>query len=128
MDYCFTKRLDLPFEEAVRTATEQLRQHGFGVLTEIDVKATLKKKLGVEYPNYRILGACNPPNAHKALGAEPNVGVMLPCNVVVYEQDDHTVLSIIRPTAAMAPIGNDELKPIAERIEGQLKAVFDSVH
>jgi uncharacterized protein (DUF302 family) len=127
MDYCFTKPLKLPFDEAVETVTERLKEHGFGVLTDIDVKGTLKKKLDVDYPNYRILGACNPANAYKALSAEHNVGVMLPCNAVVYEQDGHTVLSIVRPTVAMQAIGNDALKPIAEYIEGQLKAVFDSV-
>jgi len=128
MSYCFTKALKLPFGEAVERVIDQFKQRGFGVLSDIDVKATLKKKLGVDFQNYRILGMCNPPNAYKALSAEPNIGVMLPCNAVVYEQGDHTVLSIIRPTVAMQAVGNDELGPVATYIEGELKAVFDSLH
>jgi len=127
MNYCFTKPLKLPFGEAVEKVIEQLKQHGFGVLSDIDVKATLKKKLDVDFQNYRILGVCNPPNAYKALRAEQNIGVMLPCNAVVYEQGDHTVLSIIRPTVAMQAVGNEALKPIATYIEGELKAVFDAL-
>ena len=127
MNYCFTKPLKLPFGEAVEKVIEQLKQHGFGVLSDIDVKATLKKKLDVDLQNYRILGVCNPPNAYKALRAEQNIGVMLPCNAVVYEQGDHTVLSIIRPTVAMQAVGNEALKPIATYIEGELKAVFDAL-
>jgi uncharacterized protein (DUF302 family) len=127
MNYCFTKPLKLPFEEAVGRVIEQFKQHGFGVLTDIDVKATLKKKLDVDVQNYRILGMCNPPNAHRALQAEPDIGVMLPCNAVVYERGDRTVLSIVRPTVAMQAVGNKALEPIAVHIERELKAVFDAL-
>lgn len=127
MDYCFTKSLKLSFEDAVDKVIERFKQHGFGVLCDIDVKATLKKKLDVDVQNYRILGMCNPPNAHKALQAEPNIGVMLPCNALVYERGDETVLTVVRPTVAMQGVDNAALEPIAGYIEGELKAVFDAL-
>jgi uncharacterized protein (DUF302 family) len=127
MSYCFTKPLKLPFAQAVERVIEQFKQRGFGVLSDIDVKATLKKKLDVDVHNYRILGMCNPPNAYKALQAEPNIGIMLPCNAVVYEEGDHTVVSIVRPTVAMQAVDNEALEPIATHVEGELKAVFDAL-
>ena len=125
--YGFTKELDIPYETVVEQAREALKKEGFGVLTEIDIKGKMKEKLGLDMKKYIILGACNPPNAYKALLAEENIGLMLPCNVVVYERAGKTVLSMIRPTVAMKMIDNAELQKIAEAIEGQLKKAFDAI-
>jgi uncharacterized protein (DUF302 family) len=119
--------LNLSFDKAIAGVTEELKKEGFGILTDIDVQATLKKKLDVEFRKYRILGACNPPNAYKAILAEENIGLMLPCNVIVYEKGSKTVLSVIRPTVAMQMIDNVELQEVAEAVEGQLKKVFDAI-
>jgi uncharacterized protein (DUF302 family) len=127
ISYGFKKELDLGFEDALAKVTAELKKEGFGVLTEIDVKATLKKKLDVDFPRYRILGACNPPNAHKALLAEEDIGLMLPCNVIVYEKKGRTVVSVIKPTAAMGMIENPELKQVAETVEEKLKRVFSAL-
>jgi len=96
----FTKELDIPYETVIELVREALKKEGFGVLTEIDVKEKMKEKLGIDMRKYIILGACNPPNAYKAILAEENIGLMLPCNVIVYEKASKTVLSVIRPTAA----------------------------
>ena len=109
------------------SAIEELKKEGFGILTEIDVRAKFKEKLGIEFRNYVILGACNPPNAHKAILAEENIGLMLPCNVIVYEKGDKTVISMIKPTVAMQVVGNPQLEPIGRFIETKLKAAFDAV-
>jgi uncharacterized protein (DUF302 family) len=127
MSYYFNKTLNLSFDKAITGVTEELKKEGFGILTDIDVQATLKKKLDVEFRKYRILGACNPPNAYKAILAEENIGLMLPCNVIVYEKGSKTVLSVIRPTVAMQMIDNVELQEVAEAVEGQLKKVFDAI-
>lgn len=127
INYGFKKELDLGFDDAIARVTEELKKEGFGVLTEIDVKATLKKKLDVDFPRYRILGACNPPNAHEALLAEPDIGLMLPCNVIVYEKDGKSFVSVIRPTAAMGMIDNPDLRQIAETVEAKLKRVFEAI-
>jgi uncharacterized protein (DUF302 family) len=125
--YGFTKELNIPYETVIELAKEALKKEGFGVLTEIDVKAKMKEKLGLDMKKYIILGACNPPSAYKAILAEENIGLMLPCNVIVYEKDSKTVLSIIRPMVAMQTVDNSELKKIAEAVEGQLKKVFDAI-
>jgi len=127
IDYGFTKELDIPYEKVIELAKEALKKEGFGVLTEIDVKAKMKEKLGIEMKRYIILGACNPPNAYKAILAEENIGLMLPCNVIVYEKGGKTVLSVIRPSVAMRMIDNNELQKLAETVEGLLKKVFDAV-
>lgn len=127
INYGFKKELDLGFEEAIEKVRAELKKEGFGVLTEIDVKATLKKKLDVDFPRYQILGACNPPNAHKALLAEEDIGLMLPCNVVVYEKGEGSVVSVIKPTAAMGMIDNPELKEVAHTVEEKLKRVFEAI-
>lgn len=126
--YGFTKELDIPYEKVIERAREALKKEGFGVLTEIDVKEKMKEKLGVDMGRYIILGACNPPNAYKAILAEENIGLMLPCNVIVYEKDSKTVLSVIRPSVAMRMIENRELQKLAETVEGLLKKVFDAVN
>ncbi|RME31800.1 DUF302 domain-containing protein [Candidatus Woesearchaeota archaeon] len=127
MMYGYKKTVNRGYEEAVRKTKEELQKEGFGVLTEIDVRATLKKKLGVDFDNYLILGACNPPFAHKALQAERDIGLMLPCNVVVAEHEGRTSVSAILPSVAMSMIENEELKSIAVTVEEKLKKVIDSV-
>ena len=117
----------IPFDEAITKVTESLKKEGFGILTKIDVKEKFKEKLGIDFKKYVILGACNPVNAHKAILAEENIGLMLPCNVVVYEKEGRTAISIIKPTIAMEMIDNGELKQIAKNVEKQLKNAFDSI-
>jgi uncharacterized protein (DUF302 family) len=122
--YYFARKLDVPFDEAIGRATEALKGQGFGVLTDIDVKASMKKKLGVEFRRYRILGACNPPLAHKALTLEDKIGTMLPCNVVVQETADGGVeVAAVDPVASMAAIDNPRLAEVAAEVRGKLKAV-----
>ena len=127
INYGFSKELDIPYEIVIEKVREALKAEGFGVLTEIDVKEKMKEKLGLDMRKYIILGACHPPSAYKAILAEENVGLMLPCNVIVYEKVDKTVLSVIRPTVAMQTINNDELAAIATLIESKLKNVFSAV-
>lgn len=126
MTYYFTKKINCDFETAISRVTEELKKEGFGVLTEIDVKATLKKKLDVEFRNYRILGACNPPFAHQALLAEPMIGTMLPCNVVVQELGNREIeVTAIDPVASMMAVKNDSLGSIATEVREKLKRVID---
>lgn len=125
--YGYKKTVSLSYEEAVEKVKEELKKEGFGVLTEIDVKATLKKKLDVDFNKYIILGACNPSNAHEALQLEQDIGLMLPCNVIVYEKDEETIISAVKPIVAMGVIDNDALKNIAVEIEAKLKRVIDNV-
>ena len=122
------KTLDLPFDEALAKIPEALKAEGFGVLTEIDVQATLKKKLDVDFRRYRILGACNPPFAHRALQHSLDVGMLLPCNVIVYETDDRkTVVSAVDPMQTMAAQGDQALRPLAEQVRQKLQRVIDSL-
>ena len=127
ISYGFSKELKLPYDEAVATVTEALKKEGFGILTEINIRDKMKEKLGVDFGKYVILGACNPPNAYRALLAEPDIGLMLPCNVIVYESGGKTILSVIKPTVAMQMIDNPELGKTAVQVEELLKKVFDSV-
>lgn len=127
INYGFNKEVDMPFEETLEVISEALKKEGFGVLTKIDVKNKFKEKLGIDFKNYMILGACNPTLAHRAILAEENIGLMLPCNVIVYERESKTVISIIRPTVAMEMIENNRLKQIAGDVEVRLKKVFDSM-
>jgi len=127
INYGFTKELDIPFETVTEQVREALKKEGFGILTEIDVREKMKEKLGLDMRKYIILGACNPPNAYKAILAEENIGLMLPCNVIVYEKGSKTVLSVIRPTAAMQMVDNVELQKVAEAVEVQLKKAFDAI-
>ncbi|PWC74521.1 DUF302 domain-containing protein [Azospirillum sp. TSH64] len=128
MTYHFSKVVDMPFEDAVSATTEALKEHGFGVLTEIDVKATLKKKLDVEYRPYRILGACNPKMAHQALQAEDKIGTMLPCNVIVQQREDGKVeVSAVDPVASMQAIDNPKLADVARQVQGMLRQVIDDL-
>jgi uncharacterized protein (DUF302 family) len=128
MTYHFSKTCDLSFEEAIRSVTEKLKTEGFGILTEIDVKETLKKKLNVDFRKYKILGACNPPFAYQALQAEDKIGTMLPCNVIVQEHGNGKVeVSAVDPVASMRAIENPALGAIAEQIRAKLKKVIDSL-
>lgn len=124
----FSKVLDIDYEGAIPKVTEELKKEGFGVLTEIDVKDTLKKKLGVEFRKYRILGACNPPLAHKALTAETEIGLFMPCNVIVYENDKgQTVVTALDPLVALSRIENESLKPIAHEAAQKLQKVINAL-
>ena len=126
MRYYFSKTVDLTQEEAIAKVTAELKKDGFGILTEIDVKATLKKKLDVDFRNYMILGACNPPFAHEALKSERMIGLMLPCNVVVQETDNgKTEVSAIDPMASMQAVENPKLGEIAEEVRSKLEAVIN---
>ncbi len=128
MRYFNDKIVNLSFEDAITKVTEELKKEGFGVLTEIDVKATLKKKIDVDFRNYRILGACNPPFAHKALQAEENIGVLLPCNVVVQENlDGKTQVSIVNPLVSMQSVQNPALEPVATQISAKLNNVLSNL-
>ena len=128
MSYYFSKTLHMPFEDAIAHVTEELKKEGFGVLTEIDVKATMKQKLGVDFRNYRILGACNPPLAHKALSAEDKIGTMLPCNVIVQEVAKGEVeAAAIDPIASMQAVDNPALGAVAVEVQAKLKKVVDSL-
>jgi uncharacterized protein (DUF302 family) len=128
MDYYYFKITDLSFDEAIVRVTEELQKEGFGVLTEIDVKATLKKKLDVDFRNYRILGACNPPFAYQALLAEPQIGLMLPCNVVVQDgEEGQTIVSAIDPLASMQAVENEALGEVAEQVKTRLQKVIENI-
>jgi uncharacterized protein (DUF302 family) len=123
--YAFGKTVAMAYDEAVRRATEALAKEGFGVLTEIDVAATLKKKLGKEMPPYKILGACNPQFAHRALEAEPQIGALLPCNVVVrVDSGGKTVVEIMDPRAVLQLVGRPEIAAIAGEVRARLERVL----
>jgi len=128
MSYYFGRTLKIGFEEAVNRVIDELKKEGFGILTDIDVKATLKKKLNVDFKNYRILGACNPPFAYQALRAEDKIGTMLPCNVIVQENADGNVeVSAIDPIASMQAVKNPALQGIAEEVQAKLKRVIGNL-
>src|ERR1039457_4837125 len=128
MSYYLGKVLPLGFDEAIRRVTEALKREGFGIITEIDVKATLKSKINVEFRPYRILGACNPALAYEALQLEDKVGTMLPCNVVVQELAPGRVeVAAVDPVASMMAIDNPELKHAAEKVQAKLRQVIDSL-
>ena len=128
MEYYFSKTIPGSFDNAILKVTEALKAEGFGILTEIDIKATLKKKLDVDFYNYRILGACNPPFAYKALLAEDKIGTMLPCNVIVQEKTVGQVeVSAVDPTASMQSIENEKLKEIASEVRERLQKVIEQL-
>ncbi len=129
MKYYFSKALDhVSYTEAVELATQALKQEGFGVLTQIDVKDTLKKKIDVDFRKYIILGACNPHFAHKALQAEGKLGAFLPCNVVVEELDNGTIeVSAVDPTVMMASVKNSALESLAAEVRDRLKRVIEAI-
>jgi uncharacterized protein (DUF302 family) len=127
MKYGYSKVVSLPFDEAIVKTTEVLATEGFGVLSTIDVKATMKKKLDLEYENYTILGACNPEFAHQALEAEIEIGLLLPCNVIVYQTGDEVHVSAMLPSAAMSAVENNAIADVAMAVEEKLKRVVDTL-
>jgi uncharacterized protein (DUF302 family) len=127
MEYGYGKQVGLSYEDAVKKTRDELQKEGFGVLTEIDVRATLKKKMDVDFGNYIILGACNPPFAFQALKAEREIGLLLPCNVIVYENGGATTVSAMLPTVAMNMVENENLREVAEQVEAKLKKVVDGI-
>lgn len=128
MSYHNSKVVSASFEDTIAKVTEELKKEGFGVLTEIDVKETLKKKLDVDFRKYKILGACNPPFAYKALQIEETLGVLLPCNVVVQEKVDNTVqVSFINPMESMKNVGNKSLEEIANEVSTKLQRVLENI-
>lgn len=130
MNYCFNKTLkNREFDAVIMQVTEELKNQGFGILTEIDVKATLKKKIDVDFRKYRILGACNPTFAHKALTAEPHIGVFLPCNVIVQENESGAIeVSAVDPLASMVSVENESLSVIATEVQQMMKKVIDNLN
>lgn len=127
MTYGISKHVSLSYDEAIAKVTDELKKEGFGVLTTIDVKETLKKKIDVDVPRYIILGACNPPFAHKAIQAEQEIGLLLPCNVIVYEKENAVHVAAFDPQIMGALIDNPSLKPIADEVRTRLLRVIEAV-
>lgn len=116
------------FDQAIDLITESLKEEGFGILTEIDIKETMKKKMNVDFRPYKILGACNPPFAYKALLAEDKIGAMLPCNVIVQQLDEGVEIAAVDPVASMQAVGNDSLSEIADEVRNKLKKAVDNLN
>lgn len=128
MSYYFSKEIDSDFADAITQVTAELKKEGFGILTEIDVKATLKKKLNADFRPYTILGACNPPFAYQALQAEPRIGTMLPCNVIVQQLENGNIdVAAVDPLASMQAIQNPALQSVAREIQLKLKKVIEQL-
>ncbi|MBS0247347.1 MAG: DUF302 domain-containing protein [Proteobacteria bacterium] len=127
MSYYFSKEIEVPFDQAVEKTVAALKSHGFGVLTKINVQATLKEKIGAEFRPHVILGACNPQMAHQALQAEDKIGTMLPCNVIVQEINGRSEVAAVDPVASMQAIENDRLGAIASKVRNELKAAIQSL-
>jgi len=127
MHYGFSKTVDLSFKDTINKVTEELKKEGFGILTTIDVKEILKNKIDVDFKKYTILGACNPTLAHKALQAEEEIGLLLPCNVIVYEKEGKTAVSVFDPSLMSKVVENENLDSIAEEVKEMLLRVFDSI-
>jgi uncharacterized protein (DUF302 family) len=127
MQYGFSKTVDISYEQAIEKVTAELKKEGFGVLTFIDVKETLKQKINVDFKKYAILGACNPPIAHRALQEEEQLGLLLPCNVIVYEKDGKTHVSIFDPMVMTWILENNQMKPIATEVQERLQRVLKAI-
>jgi uncharacterized protein (DUF302 family) len=127
MQYGFSKDVALSYEDTINKVTGELKKEGFGVLTKIDVKDTLKNKIDVDFKKYSILGACNPTLAYKALQAEEDIGLLLPCNVVVYEKDEKSVVSILNPSLMKDIVSNESINSIADEVNEKLQRVLESV-
>ncbi len=127
MNYGISKRVSLSYEQAIEKVTEELKKEGFGVLTTIDMKETLKKKIDVDIPRYIILGACNPQFANKSLHAEKEIGLLLPCNIIVYEKNDSIVVSAFNPGIMEKLVENPALKPIADEVKARLERVIAAI-
>jgi uncharacterized protein (DUF302 family) len=127
MQYGISKTVAMSYDQAVQKVTDELKKEGFGVLTTIDVRETMKAKLNVEFPRYIILGACNPPFAYKALQAEEQVGLLLPCNVIVYEKHGRTMIAAFDPMVMTAVIDNPDLAPVAREVKDRIVRVMESL-
>lgn len=125
--YAIRRTVDMPYDEAVSRVREMLKEQGFGVLTEIDVKKTVKEKLGEDFAPYIILGACNPKLAHKALSEEPSLGVLLPCNVIVYEREGTTFVEAVDPIPVLGLVENPQLEPIAADVRARLERALENL-
>ena len=126
-DYAFRVELNLPYEQAIQKVTEALKEEGFGILTTVDVKNTLKEKLGADFRKYAILGACNPKLAYQALNTELEVGLLLPCTVIVYEEKDGSVVSIADPIVMLGTLGKPDLEPLAREVQARLQRVVEAL-
>ncbi|MDY6777535.1 MAG: DUF302 domain-containing protein [Candidatus Nanohaloarchaea archaeon] len=126
-EYGITRQVDTGFEETIERVKDELADHGFGVLSEIDVASKLREKLDVEFDDYRILGACSPRHAHRALEKEQELGLLLPCNVIVYRESGETFVAVIDPVEALDVAENDDLEPIAAEVRDELQSVLASV-
>ncbi|TYB31559.1 MAG: DUF302 domain-containing protein [Candidatus Mcinerneyibacterium aminivorans] len=124
MDYGFYKEVDMDFDKVITKIEELAKKHSFGVLTRVNVDEKFKEKLGLDYKKYTILGLCNPKNAHKALEIEENIGLMLPCNAVIYEKNNKTAVAVIKPSKMLKLAGNNKLVKISEKIEKELKNII----
>jgi len=127
MDYGFVKEINLEFGSAMQKVEQELQKEGFKILTTIDVQAKFKEKLNIDFPKYMILGACNPKLAHEAISTEWDIGLLLPCNVIVYEKDNKVWVGVMKPTAAMAAVRNEALRGLAAEVESKLKRVFHNI-
>lgn len=127
MDYGFVKDTESDFDETMQRVEQELQKEGFKVLTTINVQAKFKEKLNIDFPRYMILGACNPELAREAISAEWNIGLLLPCNVIVYEKDNRVWVGVMKPTAAMSSVKNEALAGLATEVEAKLKKVFDNI-
>jgi uncharacterized protein (DUF302 family) len=127
MTYGFSKSTDLLYDDVVIRVTEELKKEGFGVLTSIDVQETLKKKLNVDFPKYTILGACNPPFAYQALQAEEEIGLLHPCNVIVFEKEGKTTVAVFDPMTMMNIVKNSAILPVAQEMKARLERVIAAV-
>ena len=127
IDYGFYKELDKTFKETAEIVLEKLKEHKFSIVTQIDLKQKFKEKLGIDYKQYTILGLCDPESAYKVLQVEENIGLMLPCNMIVYEKDDKTIIVVMKPSAIMSNLHNPDLDGIAYDVEMLLKDLFDSI-
>ena len=127
INYGFYKELNMSFEKIMKQLPEKVKEQGFGIVSQIDMKEKFKEKLGVESKNYMILGLCDPASAIKSIQADQSIGLMLPCNMVVFEKGDKTAVSIIKPTIAMSMVENEKLESISHDVETRLKQIFDSI-
>lgn len=127
MTYCFSRKVDTSWDDTIAAVTAALAKEGFGIISEINVTDTLRKKLGVEFRPYKILGACNPQFAHRAIEAEANIGVMMPCNVVVQDFGTHVQVAAINPMVAMQSVGNADLEEFASAITAKLQRVIEGL-
>ncbi len=127
MAYCFSKILDLPFDEAINKVTDALAEEGFGIVTDFNVTNAFKNKLGIDFRPYRILGACNPPFAKQAIDAEDTIGTMLPCNVVVQQIDEGVKVTVVDPVASMIAVENYDILQIAKQIQEKLKRALETI-